>query len=74
MNWLFIRLFTLVSSTNSKSFNLGSLLSRLVVNLRLMSIHRDFPTCGVVASIINEYTCWFLGLVSFVQAPVMGLS
>jgi len=23
-----------------------------------MLIHKDFSTCGVVASIINEYTCW----------------
>ena len=70
MNWLSIRLFTLVSSTNSKSLNLGSLLSRLVVNLCQMAIHRACPTCGVVACMIEGHTCWLGVLVSFVQGSV----
>jgi len=36
-------------------------LSRLVVNLRQMAIHRVCPTCGVVACMIEGHTCWLWG-------------
>ena len=48
-------------------------MSRLVVNLCQMAIHRDFPTCGVVACMIEGHTCWLGVLVSFVQGSVAGV-
>jgi len=58
LNWISIPSSTMLFFTDSESFNYGSILSRLLVNLRSMAIHRDCPICGVVACMIEGYTCW----------------
>ena len=71
INWVAIRSSTLMFFNDSESFNLGSFFVTAFCEFTLNVNSQRFPTCGLVACMINGYTCWLEG-VSFVQVPSRG--